>query len=326
MALDVITRTGDAMGEPVKPASLLDGVELGVGTWQWGDRRLWGYGGDYGEADVRAAWEAGLAAGIRLFDTAEIYGRGRAETLLGRFLRATDQRVLVVTKFMPRPWRLSKRSLAGALRRSLRRLGLLCVDLYLVHFPDPFISVETWMDALADAVADGRVRAVGVSNYDLSQTRRAQEALARRGVPLAAVQRQYSLLEREPERSGLLRFCHEHHIRFIAWSPIAKGVLTGKYSVERPPPGMRHTRYYPMQRLAAARPLVEALHSVGKKRGRSAVQVALNWCICKGALPIPGAKSAAQARENAGAVGWRLDADEVALLDEASVTVRDRFS
>jgi aryl-alcohol dehydrogenase-like predicted oxidoreductase len=302
-------------------ASFLGDVELGTGTWQWGDRRLWGYGGDYGEADIRAAFDASLDAGVRFFDTAETYGSGRSEKLLGSFVERADGEILISTKFMPRPWRLWQMNLGFALEQSLRRLGLARVDVYQIHFPDPPVAIETWMAGLADAVERGLVRAVGVSNYDLAQTRRAHAALAVRGIPLATLQRHYSLLDRAAETSGLIGFCLDHGIRFIAWSPLEKGLLSGKYTTERPPPGQRRRRYYSGAYLSAMAPLIARLRTLGAARGKTPAQVALNWTICKGALPIPGAKTAAQVRENAGARGWRLDADEVALLDQANASL-----
>jgi aryl-alcohol dehydrogenase-like predicted oxidoreductase len=336
--------TGPAgAGKEPQGARFLDSVEMGTGTWQWGDRRLWGYGGDYGEPEVRAAFQASLDGGVELFDTAETYGHGRSEQLLGEFLRGARRPAsgaclgihrdaqeaagaagsrfaapLLATKFMPRPWRLWRGALAFALKRSLRRLRVPRVDLYQLHFPDPPLPIERWMEALADVVERGLARAVGICNCDLDQTRRAHATLAARGVPLASLQRHYSLLARAPESSGLIRYCLDHHIRYIAWSPLEKGLLSGKYGPDQPPPGERHQRYYSRAYLAQARPLIELVAAIGARRGKSAAQVALNWTMCKGALPIPGAKSAAQLRENAGARGWRLSPDEVARLDEAS--------
>jgi aryl-alcohol dehydrogenase-like predicted oxidoreductase len=295
--------------------SFLHDHQLGCGTWQWGDRRLWGYGGDYGERQVQAAFDASLELGVRFFDTAESYGRGRSEKLLGSFLDGSE--VVISTKFMPRPWRLWPMNLRFALEQSLRRLGQSSIDLYQVHFPDPPLPIESWMDELADAVERGLVRAVGVSNYDLAQMRRAQAALARRGVPLAALQRHYSLLDRSAE--PLLRHCVDQGIRFIAWSPLEKGLLGGNYSVERPPPRDRG-RIYDRAYLAAIAPLLTRLRAIAAERGKTPAQVALNWTICKGALPIPGVKSAAQVRENAGALGWRLTREELARLDATIVT------
>lgn len=292
---------------------------LGVGTWQWGDRLVWGYGRSYGAAEAHGAFEAALAGGVALFDTAEIYGFGRSERLLGRFIQAGGaDRALVATKFMPFPWRLRRGDLGRALRGSLRRLGLARVDLYQIHWPAPPVPIEAWMEALADAVEEGLVGAVGVSNFSAAQTRRAAEALGRRGVALASNQVEYSLLRRRIERDGTLEACRALGVTVIAYSPLAMGLLSGKYDQARPPPGLRRrlaTRRYP----ARFDPVVGLLRELGRAHGdRSPAQVALNWLICKGALPIPGAKDARQARDNAGALGWRLSEDEVAALDRAS--------
>jgi aryl-alcohol dehydrogenase-like predicted oxidoreductase len=291
---------------------------LGIGTWQWGDTLMWGYGTGYAEADLRTAFDTTVAAGITFFDTAEIYGFGKSERFLGQFIRASGQQVVVATKFFPLPWRLGKGSLLKALRGSLNRLGLAQVDLYQIHWPFRPVSIETWMDALADAVQAGLTRTVGVSNYNVAQTRRAHAALAKRGVPLASNQVEYSLLQREPERTGLLSLCQELGVTLIAYSPLRKGLLTGKYTPENPPAGTRNRIFRP-DYLARIQPLIGLLREIGAAHdGKTPNQVALNWLICKGAAPIPGAKSARQAQENAGALGWRLTVGEVAALDAAS--------
>ncbi|MGH2368394.1 MAG: aldo/keto reductase, partial [Chloroflexota bacterium] len=212
---------------------------LGVGTWAWGDRLFWGYGRGYGDADLQAAFQGSLGAGVTLFDTAEIYGRGQSERLLGRFCHAIarDQvpQPVVATKFFPFPWRLRRQDLLRALRGSLQRLGLERVDLYQMHWPYAPVPIETWMDALADAVEAGLARAVGVSNYNVKQLRRAHAALARRGVPLASNQVQYSLLHRRPERDGVAQACRDLGVTLIAYSPLELGLLTGKYTPDTPP-------------------------------------------------------------------------------------------
>ena len=289
---------------------------LGVGTWAWGDRWLWGYGREFTDKDLREAFDVSLAAGVRFFDTAEVYGRGRSEVLLGSFIRATGAPVVVGTKFMPFPWRLHKKTLRHALQASLARLGLEVVDLYQMHWPFPPVSIETWMDALADAVAEGLVREVGVSNYAVGQMRRAHEALARCGIRLASNQVKFSLLDRQPLRMGLLDACSELGVTFIAYSPLAMGVLTGKYSAEAPPPGMRSRRYN-RHLLKRIEPLLGLLGRIAAERGKTRAQVALNWVMAKGAMPIPGAKNARQAVENAGSLGWRLGSEEIQDLDQA---------
>lgn len=291
---------------------------LGVGTWAWGDRLFWDYGRSHTDADLQAAFEASLAAGICFFDTAEFYGWGRSERLLGQFIRAAGRPVVVATKFSPYFWRLRGRSLIRALRGSLDRLGADQVDLYQIHWPLPPVSIATWMDAMADAVDAGLTRAVGVSNYNLSRMRRAHAALAQRGVALASNQVEYSLLHRAPERNGLLDACRGMDVTLIAYSPLAMGVLTGKYTPDNPPPGFRGLRYG-RELLVRVQPLIGLLRDIGQAHeGKAPAQVALNWVICKGAVPIAGAKNAHQAQLNAGALGWRLTADEVAALDLAS--------
>ncbi len=290
---------------------------FGVGTWAWGDRFFWGYGKGHGEQDVREAFQVSLDAGINFYDTAEIYGSGRSEVILGRLVREANRPLVVATKFLPLPWRWRRSAIVERLRASLKRLGLPRVGLYQIHWAVPFMPIETLMQGLADAVEAGLTEAVGVSNFDVNRTRRAYDALARRGIPLASNQVRYSLLHRSPERDGLAAFCREHNITLIAYSPIGQGVLTGKYTPEAPPPGVRGRRYH-SKYIERAQPLIQLLGEIGQAHARSAVQVALNWVICKGAVPIPGAKTGAQARENAGALGWQLTAEEVAQLDRAS--------
>jgi aryl-alcohol dehydrogenase-like predicted oxidoreductase len=297
---------------------------MGIGTWSWGDRRTWGYGRTHTQADLQAAFETSLAAGINWFDTAEAYGRGQSEILLGQFIQAAQQPVIVATKFMPFPWRLRKQSLAEALQRSLDRLGLKQVDLYQIHWPFPPMPIEQWMDALAGVFHAGLVRAVGVSNYSAEQTWRAHAVLAKRGVPLASNQVHYNLLHRDPECNGLMQSCRELGITLIAYSPMAMGVLTGKYTPDNPPSGILRSPRYSRTYLARVQPLIARVREIGVAHGKSPAQVALNWVMCKGAVPIPGAKNACQVQENVGALGWRLAESEIAALDAASEQIGRR--
>lgn len=289
---------------------------LGVGTWQWGDRFYWGFGKEYNENDLYEAFQKSLKLGIDFFDTAEVYGMGLSERFLGTFIHRTQAKVVIATKFMP--WHFLKGSLMKALKRSLQRLGLPRVDLYQVHWPIPLRRVEVWADALTDAVEAGLTRAVGVSNYSLHQMRRAYDVLSRRGIPLASNQVEYNLLKREPERNGLLQACKEMGVTLIAYSPLGMGILTGKYTPEHPPPGFRNRRYGG-RLLFQTLPFIQRLREIGEAHGgKTPAQVALNWVMCKGAVPIPGAKNAHQVAENAGAVGWHLSPQEVVSLDEIS--------
>jgi len=291
---------------------------MGLGAWSWGDKLVWSYGQGYTDNDIRAAFDASLQAGINWVDTAEIYGTGRSERLLGSFLPSAGQPVLVATKFFPFPWRLRRTALLRALRGSLKRLGLERVDLYQIHWPWRPIPPETWMEGLVEAVQAGLAQAVGVSNYNEDQMRRACAVLAQHGVPLASNQVPYSLLDRQVESNGLLKACQDLGITLIAYSPLAQGALTGKYSPQKPMPGIRNRRWNPAL-LERIQPLLRRMREIGQEYGgKSPSQVALNWVICKGAVPIPGAKNARQAQENAGALGWRLTPAQVAELDELS--------
>ncbi|MEW6502448.1 MAG: aldo/keto reductase [Chloroflexota bacterium] len=302
----------------VNITQVFENVEIGIGTWAWGDRIFWGYGSGYSDRDLKEVFELCYQRGFTFFDTAEVYGQGRSERLLGKFMQETNYFVRIATKFMPFPWRLSKNSLRRALQASLKRLGRPKVELYQIHWPFPPVRIETWMEALAEVVQDGLADAVGVSNYDRAQTQRAYESLSRLGVRLASNQVEYHLLNRKVEKDGLLRQCQDLGVRLIAYSPLAQGALTGKYSPQSPMRGFRERRYN-RRLLECIQPLIQKMRQIGQDHGgKSPSQVAINWVICKGALPIPGIKTLRQAEENLGAAGWRLTDEEVAVLDELS--------
>ncbi len=292
---------------------------LGVGTWAWGDESTWGMGG-YDTSltmdSIREAWSASIEAGVVLFDTAEVYGKGESERIIGRLL-AEDPgvrgRVVIASKFMPMPQKLN---VAGALRAaaqaSVERLGIDAIDLYQIHGPISLRSAGAMADALAAAHAEGLIRAIGVSNYSVKETRRIDAALRRRGLRLATNQIELSLLRTFPEAVGLLDTCRELDVLPLAYSPIGQGRLTGKYSAANPPPASRSFSAHPMEVVDG---IVAVLRRIGEAHGRTPSQVALAWCIAKGSVPIPGAKNRKQAEENAGALGWTLTATELAELD-----------
>jgi len=305
----------------VQTCDIFTRIQLGIGTWAWGDKLVWGYGNSYSEADIREAFKVCVGGGIRFFDSAEVYGQGKAETILGELCAQEDEEFVIATKMMPFPWRLFHNSLKFALQNSLRRLRVNQVQLYQMHWPLPPVKVDTWMDRMAEVVDAGMVKAVGVSNYNLEQTITAHEALKKRGLRLASNQVEYHLLERRIEQNGLMEYCLEEGIKIIAYSPLAMGILTGKYTPENPPAGTRAAQYN-RSYLEKIQPLIKTLIRIGNDAdGKSAGQVAINWCIQKGTLPIPGVKNAAQAVQNLGAIGWQLDAEEMALLDEVSLAV-----
>ncbi len=292
---------------------------LGIGTWSWGDKLFWNYGGDYGPSQVKEAFEAAIAAGITFFDTAEVYGIGKSESLLGEFMGQQQTSIDIATKYGPLPWRLTANSVAEALSNSLERLQLQQVTLYQVHWPFTFfMTQETLMNALADEVKKGRILTVGVSNYSAEEMRQASNILAQRGVPLAVNQMQYSLLHRNIESNGVLQTAQDLGITILAYSPLAQGLLTGKYNPANPqtPEGARRfDSRFSKGGLAKIAPVLNALKELGEKYNKTCAQVALNWLINQGnVIPIPGAKNAQQATQNAGALGWSLEPEEVDYL------------
>jgi aryl-alcohol dehydrogenase-like predicted oxidoreductase len=291
-------------------ASGLQTNPLGIGTNRWGSN---------GRADpgMRSTFDAALALGINLFDTAEIYSMHGSERTLGQFLPAAGRQAIITSKYATLPWRSARDGLVPALKASLARLNLNRVDLYLIHWPLPPVKIEAWMEAMAEAVESGLALAAGVSNFSPQQMRQAHAALAKHKIALACNQVDYSLLNRAPERSGLLQLCRELNVTLVAYRPVHGGLLTGKYTPKNLPAGWRGWMT-DRKTLTRIQPLVELLRQFGEAHeGKSPSQVALNWLICKGALPIPGAHSVKHVQENAGALGWRLSPEEVARLDSA---------
>ncbi len=275
---------------------------LCIGTWAWGDKIFWNYGKDYGSDQVKEAFKVALEAGITFFDTAEIYGFGLSEELLGQFMHQNNRPVQIATKFGPAPWRFTAESVSDALTGSLKRLQVERVALYQVHWPFSFfMSQQTLMNALADEVKRGRIEAVG---------------------RLAVNQVRYSLLSRQIESNGILQTAHQLGVTILAYSPLAQGLLTGKYlpdSSETPNDTRRIDPRFSKDGLKKIEPVITLLRQLGEKHGHTPAQVALNWLIAQGGvIPIAGAKTAEQVRQNAGALGWRLSDEEVAQVDQVS--------
>ena len=296
---------------------------LCIGTWAWGDKLFWSYGSDYDEKQLKEAFHAALEAGTTFFDTAEIYGLGLSEELLGQFMKQSDRSAIIATKFGPLPWRFTAQSVSDALTESLKRLQVEQVALYQVHWPFSFLmSQETLMNALADEVQRGRIGAVGVSNYSAQQMQEAHQILARRGVPLAVNQVRYSLLTRQIESSGITATAKQLGVTLLAYSPLAQGRLTGKYrpdNSEKPTGARAFDPQFSKAGLEKIEPVVALLRQIGEKRDRTPAQVALNWLISQGnVVAISGAKTAQQVQQNAGSLGWKLTNDEIAELEQIS--------
>jgi len=279
------------------------------------------YGGAEGKEEEARAFESSLAAGVTLFDTAAMYSNGASERRLGELARGTA--ALIATKFPP-GMRARAEDMPRALEASLARLGRATVDLYQHHYPAKRVDIPRLMGLMADAVAAGRVGAVGVSNYSAEQMRLAHAVLAERGVPLASNQVQYSLLHRRPETNGVLDTCRELGVTLIAYQPLASGALTGKYLAGARPRGLRRFMpYFRRNRRESVGSVVALLREIGTRHATGPTQVAIRWLIENDTvLPIPGAKNGAQAVANAQALSFSLSPDEVEALDRATLAWR----
>lgn len=302
---------------------------LGVGAMTWGDPRglarlhpaKIAYGGSHGFEEEKHALEASMAGGVNFFDTAAMYSGGAAERRLGELSQGQD--VVIATKY-PGGFSFRVEDFPKELAATLKRLGRDSIDLYQHHFPLNRISIPRLMDQLADAVEAGKVKAVGVSNYSAQQMREAHAALARRGIPLASNQVQYSLVYRKPEVDGVLDACRDLGITLIAYSPLGMGALTGKYSANVKASGLRRVLpNFNRKAMEALQPVIGLLRQIGERYSKTPSQVALRWLIENPlVLPIAGAKNGKQATENAGALSFSLTPEEVEMLNQASLAWR----
>jgi aryl-alcohol dehydrogenase-like predicted oxidoreductase len=276
------------------------------------------------QEEKNAIVQAGLEGGINWFDTAELYGSGVSEASLSTALKAagkTDAEVVVATKWWP--LFRTARNIPRTIQDRLRFLDGYSIGLYMVHQPFGFSSPEAEMEAMADLVAAGQIRAVGVSNFNPGRMRRAHAALQKRGLPLAVNQVRYSLLDRSIEKDGILETARELGVTIIAYTPLASGLLTGKY--HQNPELLGQKSWFWRARLRSgvekSRALVSALEEIGKKYEATPGQVALNWVInAQGetVVTIPGVTKVRQAQENAAAMGFKLSEEEIARLNELS--------
>jgi aryl-alcohol dehydrogenase-like predicted oxidoreductase len=302
--------TGDTPGSPKISA-------IGLGTWQFGSRE-WGYGQSYAQGEARAIVRRALELGVTLFDTAEIYGFGRSERILGEALGQDRESVFLATKILPvlpvAPV-VEQRAVASANRLGTRRL-----DLYQVHQPNPVVRDGTIMRGMRTLQRVGLVGEVGVSNYSLPRWRAAERALGGR---VLSNQVRYNLIDRAPERD-LLPFAESTSHVVIAYSPLAQGLLSGRY----------HRGRRPANRLRAASPLflpenldraaelIAALREVADAHSATPAQIALAWVIRRPAVTaIPGASSVAQLESNVAAADIELTGDQYQALNQAA----DRF-
>jgi aryl-alcohol dehydrogenase-like predicted oxidoreductase len=294
---------------------------LGIGAMVWGDLSISpryspariAYGPAYDKEELRKTVDSSIKNGVTFLDTAAFYGKGASELMVGELTQGKE--IIIATKF-PSSFIPRSRDLPKDLENSLKRLRHESIDLYQIHYPSPFFSITRVLDLMADALQEGKIKAIGVSNFSEKQMRQAFDVLSKRGLPLASNQVEYSLLHRDPEKNGVLEACRELNVTLIAYMPLRMGALTGKYLGDVRPKGIRKNMS-PFRQKDAPKlnHLITLLREIGNRYSKSPAQVALRWLIQQGnVLPIPGAKNSEQAIHNAGALIFSLSDSEIESL------------
>ncbi|WP_224243351.1 aldo/keto reductase [Hyalangium gracile] len=306
---------------------------VGLGCWQFSE----GFGlvGGFWEAlppeTVQEIVDASLKGGINWFDTAEAYGHGRSEQALAGALERLGKKpgeVIIATKWLP--LMRGALSITETIDERIACLSPYGIDLHQIHQPFAIATIEAQANAMADLVKARKIRTVGVSNFSEKRMRAMHAALARRGIPLVSNQMPYSLLDRRIESNGVLAAAKELGITIIAYSPLAQGLLSGKFhddpTLIRKSPGPR--KFLPSFRprgLARTRPLIDELKKIATAHGATPSQVALNWLAHfhgDTVVVIPGATKRRHAEENVGSTAFTLSQDELRRIDEVSRQVR----
>ncbi|MBR6090445.1 MAG: aldo/keto reductase [Anaerolineaceae bacterium] len=290
-------------------------ISFGVGTWAWGERLIWDFGREYGTDDLSDAFRRYISDGIRFFSTSPAFAEGDSEKILGKFNAGEPSDLLIATKYVPRLWSLKRSDFLDSLKQSLLRLNLTKLPIYEICPPSGRMTLSRLAECAAEALDLHLIDQVGLSGFNASQIDYFNEALSRFGYSIACLEIPYNLLDRSIESNGTMEICRSLNIRIIAQQPLAMGMLTGKYDAEDPAAGNRRQMMlrYHTPRLDI---LLRTMNHIGlENNGKNCAQVALNWILCKGIVPIPGTKSLPQAIENAQTPGWRMTEEQMALLD-----------
>jgi len=306
---------------------------IGLGCWQFGGRSglltVWN---TPPQEQIDQIVKRALDGGISWFDTAENYGLGASERALCQALGDAGKKagdVVVATKWWPTNPRMyfplprTARSIPRTIGTRQSCLGSYPIDLFQIHFPWSISPIEAQMDQMAALVKGGKIRSVGVCNFSAPQMRRAHAALAKHGIPLASNQVSLSLARRKREKAGVIQVANELGVTVIAYSPLAQGLLTGRYHKDpesiKGLPLMRRTTV--RRQLEATRPLINALDEIAQAHGRSAAEVALSWLVNfygETVVAIPGATKASHVDQNVGALNLKLTPAEMKRLDDLS--------
>ena len=294
---------------------------IGLGTGQFGSK-AWGYGVRYGDKDIINIIQCAMEVGINIFDTAETYGYGKSEKLLGEALKDYDRDdFVIITKVAP--WNLRYKDVIKAALRSLKRLNLKEIDLYLIHYPNPFIPFKETLRAIEALVKEGKVRYIGVSNFNVWLLRKAEENL--KSIEIVANEIEYNILSRKAEKETI-PYCLKNKIAIIAYSPLAGGILTGKYAPNNPPRDRARAFNFLARKhiLAKAQPLLNTMKKIAEKEKAAIPQIALSWITSRPLhIAIPAALSIKEVEENAKAGDIILSSSEIEQINKVAINLNN---
>ena len=291
--------------------------KIALGAWSWGVGTAGGdqvFGNYLSADDLKPVFKKAMEHGLCLWDTAAVYGEGSSERILGNFVKGVSREdVILSTKFTPQIASASPDAMQEMIDGSKERLYTDIIDIYWIHNP---MDLEKWTPDIIPLAKSGQIKAIGVSNHNLAEIKRADEILAAEGLKISAVQNHFSLLHRSSERAGILDYCKENGIRFYSYMVLEQGALTGRYTEENPfPAGTgRGDSYNPhLKKLAA---LIHEMEIIGTRFDANPAQVATAWAIAKGTLPIIGVTKVHQVEEAAKATQIALTDDEIRRLEK----------
>jgi len=268
---------------------------IGLGCWQFGDPN-WGWGKEINEEQAIKIINEAYNSGINFFDTAEIYGEGVSEIVLGKALKDIRDNVVIATKVSPS--HLRYKDVLKACENSLKRLNTDRIDLYQIHWPNFYVPLKETAKALDELYLQNKIRAVGVSNFPVPMIKELKKHL--KHAPLVSNQVQYNLIERLVEKE-IAKYCRRNKMSIIAYSPLAQGLLTGKYTKENIPtdPIRKNKAWFRKENLEKISNILKELEVIANKYQKKISQIALNWLISQPmTIAIPGAKSIEQLKEN----------------------------
>lgn len=309
----------------------LELTTVGLGTWAMGGPWLYGWGPQDDNEAIGAVLTA-LEKGINWIDTAPVYGLGHSEELVGKALKQTSQKPLIATKcgllWSEQNQRipcLEAKSIRQECHTSLKKLGVDVIDLYQMHWPQPDEDIEKGWEEMAKLAEEGKVRYIGVSNYSVEQIKRIQKI-----APVASLQPPYSMLHREAE-DELLSYCAENNIGVVAYSPMQRGLLTGKFSQERLgalslDDHRRKNPDFQDPQFTATLQFVDELRPIAERNGRTLAQLAISWVLRRPEVTaaIVGARRPEQIVETAPASDWVLSREDIDEIEQLLGTRQER--